>query len=176
VWRILTGHLVHWNADHLLWDLFALLTLGAFCELRNRRQFIACLAASTLAISLVLLCFASKVVHYRGLSGLDSALYVLAVGSLCGEAWKNRGYLGTAIFAAGLLGLAGKLAYEMTTGQTLFVDAESAGFVPLPLVHAIGGVVGLAILVFAGFASRAGSASWVAHRRANQRSASPLSI
>ena len=39
---------------------------------------------------------------------------------------------------------AANLAYELTSGATLFVDSGAAAFVPVPLVHLIGAVVGLA--------------------------------
>jgi hypothetical protein len=40
---------------------------------------------------------------------------------------------------------AAKLLYETTTGATLFVNSPAAGFVPLPLVHLVGGCVGLVV-------------------------------
>jgi hypothetical protein len=40
-------------------------------------------------------------------------------------------------------GFAGKIAFEMATGQTVFVDSANAGFTPLPGVHVVGAMVGL---------------------------------
>ncbi len=41
-----------------------------------------------------------------------------------------------------IAGFEAKLGYELVTGTTLFVDSSAAGFTPLPLVHAVGGLVG----------------------------------
>jgi len=53
-WRIVTGHLVHWNLDHLVWDLGMFAVLGGLCEMRNSRIYVVCLAASALFISMTM--------------------------------------------------------------------------------------------------------------------------
>ena len=30
-WRVLSGHLTHWNTDHLFWDAIMFAALGIFC-------------------------------------------------------------------------------------------------------------------------------------------------
>jgi hypothetical protein len=47
-----------------------------------------------------------------------------------------------AVFVAA--GFAAKVAFEMVTGGTLFVDSTAAGMTPVPLAHIVGGLVGLA--------------------------------
>src|SRR5687767_9327213 len=39
-WRLLTGHLTHWNLDHFTWDCIVFLVLGAYTERTNRTTFI----------------------------------------------------------------------------------------------------------------------------------------
>ena len=51
-WRILTGHLTHWNAEHLLWDVMVFVALGAACERLARKNYVLCLALGAPVISL----------------------------------------------------------------------------------------------------------------------------
>jgi hypothetical protein len=79
------------------------------------------------------------------LSGIDTALFSLAALELWGEARGGRRLLIRAAVGALLAGLLAKLGYEVATGATLFVDSSSAGFTPLPLVHAVGAGVGVLV-------------------------------
>src|SRR5262245_5811857 len=49
-WRLLTCHLVHWNAQHALWDVAVFAVLGGLCEARGQTRYVAALALSSLAI------------------------------------------------------------------------------------------------------------------------------
>ena len=58
------------------------------------------------------------------------------------SAWQARDRVLQA-FSLVLVGLlAGKIGLEMAWGRTPFVDSTAAGFIPLPLVHAVGAAVG----------------------------------
>ena len=72
-WRSLTGHVTHWNGDHLFWDLSVFVILGALCERTCRRSFGAAVASSALLIPLAVWVFLPGMELYRGLSGIDSA-------------------------------------------------------------------------------------------------------
>ncbi len=145
VWRLATGHLTHWNADHLVWDVLMFALLGTMLESRGRRALVSVLILSTAAISATLWFVEPTVVLYRGLSGIDTALFTLAALELWDEARGGRRLLVRGALVALLVGLLAKLGYEVATGATLFVDSSSAGFTPLPLVHAVG--VGAGVLV-----------------------------
>lgn len=140
-WRIVTCHWTHWTADHLLWDLGVFVLLAALCWRLGRVRTAAALAASALLIPLALWRLEPGFDRYRGLSGLDSALFVLlAVALIRRERSTGRG--GAVALLAGLLvAFAAKLAFEAVTGGTLFVDGSGA-FVPVPLAHLAGGVCG----------------------------------
>ena len=71
---------------------------------------------------------------YRGLSGLDSALFTLLVISNL----DRRLSLGVGFLAAFLL----KTAYEMATGATVFVSS-SPDIASVPLAHAVGALMGM---------------------------------
>jgi len=89
-WRIATCHLTHWNLDHLLWDTFALGVLGVMCERRSRSRWLVCLIASAVAIPLAVLVLQPEMATYRGLSGLDTALFTLLAVGMLREKWSER--------------------------------------------------------------------------------------
>jgi rhomboid family GlyGly-CTERM serine protease len=129
VWRLVTGHFSHWSLSHLGFDLFAFVVLGAICEPRGRRLFAAVMFATALAVSLFLLAFRADVASYRGLSAIDSALWMLALFDL----GRRRPRLALSLAALFLA----KVMIESRSGA-LFVD----GIAVLPVVHLIGAAVG----------------------------------
>ena len=82
---------------------------------------------------------------YRGLSGVDCALGGLLAGSLLRTALEDGRLRGAAVAAGIATFLAGKIAWEVGTGGTLFVPSMGAGVVAVPLAHAVGGAVGALI-------------------------------
>jgi rhomboid family GlyGly-CTERM serine protease len=146
-WRVITGHLTHWNSDHLLWDALMFAVLGALIERTSRRAFLATTMLSAAAISATLWFCQPGLELYRGLSGIDSALFVFQAGWLVREALVERRRAAAILPTVALAGFAAKIGYELVTGATLFVDSAAAGFAPLPLAHVIGGAVGLLMLV-----------------------------
>ena len=136
-WRWLTGHWTHFGASHGLWDIAVFVGLGAVIEMRSRAHFALATAFSALAIAAAVRWGAPELTHYRGLSGIDSALFGwLAIDALL------RGSRTMRILAAlCVAGFGGKLAYELCTQSTLFVDATTE-WAPVPLAHLVGGAVG----------------------------------
>lgn len=140
-WRLFTGHLTHFSADHLKWDLVVFVALGSLVELRNRRHFLVCVVGGALAISLGVAWLQPQFSCYRGLSGIDSALFgYLAVDIFNLSRGEGRRW---PAFAAGLAMtlFVTKIGFELTTGRTVFVEA-SVDFIPVPLAHLIGALVG----------------------------------
>ena len=142
-WRFFSCHWTHFSVSHLFWDTGAFAILGAICELRNRTKFLTCVLGSSVLISIAVWIFAPQVQTYRGLSGIDSALFVLlAVDVLRSEA--IRGGRIHIVAGAGLLLILFmlKTVLEVVGGKTIFIDGAAAGMVPLPLAHLVGAVVG----------------------------------
>lgn len=137
LWRWLTCHATHASWEHLIWDVAVFVALGAFCERIDACRFWICLGAAAMAIPAGVLAALPQIDTYRGLSGLDSALFGLAAA----HALRTPARWAALVLIAGF---AAKVAVETLTGTTVFVDAESAGFVPVPLAHAVGFAVGLA--------------------------------
>jgi len=142
-WRILTGHFVHWNLDHLMWDLLVFVVLSAMCERRNQMRFVVTLSAAAVLISAATWWLLPDVASYRGLSGLDTAIFALLAVSNLQECWQRRQWLGVAVVSGLVVALAAKIGFEAVTGGTWFVDASRGGFRPVPLAHVVGGLCGV---------------------------------
>jgi hypothetical protein len=80
---------------------------------------------------------------YRGLSGIDSALFALLAVRVGRQSLSEKDWLKLSI--AGIIagGFAAKVGFEFVTGATLFVDSTAAGMTPVPLAHVVGGLVGI---------------------------------
>lgn len=146
-WRVFTGHLTHWNFDHLVWDLVTFAALGVLCEREGRGRMVACLAVASVVIAGVIGFAVPAIDLYRGLSGLDTALFVLFTGSSWMAAWRAAQWRKAALWSIPLLAMTAKLAYETATGRVLFVDAAEAGFEPLAAAHLAGAFTASTLVV-----------------------------
>jgi hypothetical protein len=86
--------------------------------------------------------FAPALRTYRGLSGIDSALFFLASVPLICKQWRDRHRTRMLVVLLPLLFLA-KLLYEQIAGNAIFVNSAGT-FVPVPLAHLIGAMLGAA--------------------------------
>lgn len=143
LWRLITGHLTHYDSGHLFWDLSMFAGLGLCCERRSVPQTAACIAGSMGLISVLLPWISPEIGSYRGLSGVDSGLFVLLLMQLAVDGMTRREWMWIALPSLGLAAFLGKISYEHLTGATLFVDSAAAGFVPLPAAHLLGAAIGL---------------------------------
>ncbi len=140
LWRIATCQWTHWSLNHFLWDALVFLSLGTLCERYSRRGFAVCIVASAVLIPLAVWLWLPGMLQFRGLSGIDSALFVLLTVQLAGT--KGRSMAAVAICLLGAFVL--KTYFEIAFNDTIFVDSHGA-FVPVPLAHAVGGAVGLLV-------------------------------
>lgn len=144
IWRLFTGHWFHWSFDHFLWCTMVFVCVGGICEQVCRRGFAAALAAATVVIGPGAYWFAPDLSCYRGLSGLGSGLFVFGSVALMRVASRNRDRTTLLLAAGSGLLFIGKVLFEYLTGQSLFVN-EPGLFVPVPLVHLLGGMTGLVV-------------------------------
>ncbi len=139
-WRLLTGQLVHWTGRMAVADLVVLFAVGAWLESRSRRLALAALLTGGLLVGLGLHGFAPGLSHYRGSSGLASALF--AASALEMAAGSPRRWARVAALAAlGLFGM--KLLWEMETGCALAAGPLLPGVRVTPQAHVMGGLAGL---------------------------------
>ncbi|MCB1041353.1 MAG: rhombosortase [Acidobacteria bacterium] len=137
LWRLLSGHFVHFSGNHLTWDLivFAGLWVGLWSVTRSLH--LGMLIFSSIAISLGVWAY-SDLSTYGGLSGLCTTLYAALVIKV---AQQNRGFLRW-VTGFAYLGVLAKLTAEYASNTTIF--ATHSGWVPVPLAHLIGLLVGTA--------------------------------
>jgi rhomboid family GlyGly-CTERM serine protease len=146
VWRFFTAHLTHFGSDHLRWDLIVFIVLGAMAERISRSAFLATLALSAGFITLGVWVAQPEFAFYRGLSGIDCALFGLVLTDLLTVGWRDRHGFSLAVGSITLVGFVAKCAFELTTGTTVFVETSGA-FAPVPLAHLLGFIAGAATIM-----------------------------
>jgi len=103
------------------------------------------ITVSSLCISIVLLIMNSEIMIYRGLSGIDTALFFFAAYSIVTKAVKNRDKLWILIGCTLLILPFIKTLYEYLTGNLLSTTSDN--FLPLPGVHLAGIVICCIIII-----------------------------
>ena len=133
-------HLLHWSFDHLIWDLFMFVLIGMLCERRGRGDYVVALLLSSIMIPFFVATCDPAVTSYRGLSGIDTALFAFAALLLVDESLKEKNSPAVWIYGILFVGMLGKTCYELAFGGTIFVNSDV--FSPVPIAHVVGGVVG----------------------------------
>lgn len=140
-WRLVTGHLVHSSAAHLLLNLAGLgLIAGLFPKDYSLGQWLLIAAASLVFIDLGFVFYEPQLQWYVGLSGVLHGL--LAAGAVAWwrhESWPLALIL-SVIFVA-------KLAWEQVHGALPF-SGDMAVIVAAHLYGAIGGVLAALCICF----------------------------
>lgn len=144
-WRLFSGHLAHYDGQHLFWDLLMFVVLGVICERHSRKVFGVLLIGMATVVSLTVMLTCGDVSAYRGLSGIDTGLFAwLTISQLRTSLAGGDRYF--AIFwAMSCLMLIGKLGFEAITGSVLFVQTD--GFKPILESHLAGAAVGAFVAV-----------------------------
>jgi rhomboid family GlyGly-CTERM serine protease len=137
LWRLWTGHLVHFSVSQAFADTLALVAMGLYAEpLVGSRRFALLLACAADLLSLGMLVLAPGLDEYRGVSALATLTAVLA-GVL---AWRrhpeSRPVLGCAALA-----LASKTLWEMGARTAAFTDLP-AGVAVAWQAHLLGALLG----------------------------------
>ena len=149
VWRLWTGHLVHYNPGHLLWDLAVFLPAGLWLEaikpgLTHRFYLVA-----PPAISAALFLGEPGLARYAGLSGVATGLMVL----LALIQWRRDVHAPVWFWPAVLLLVAVKILLEAVSAEPLLARFEP-GVRVVTLAH-VGGVV-CAVIAFLAVRRRTG--------------------
>jgi rhomboid family GlyGly-CTERM serine protease len=127
-WRLITGHWVHSDVDHALWDIGALMLLGFLFERRLGNHLLWALLAASLAVDAWIWWGQPLLAYYCGLSGILNAL--MAVGLI--RLWQEMRH--PLILLTGL-GFVAKVAIELAGGQMLLTSTAWPG---VPGAHAVG--------------------------------------
>lgn len=137
---LLTCHWLHWSESHLIWDLAVFVCIGILCETSDARSFRQTLLISSIAVPLLVLMTAPELQCYRGLSGLDSALFGLLVTRLLWQSVRQGDRRGAGFYAVFLVAQFLKILAETKAQGNLFVT--NGDFIPVPLAHLVGAVIG----------------------------------
>jgi hypothetical protein len=117
--------------------------LAALCWQSSRGLALLAVAAAAVAIPLAVWAFLPEMSHYRGLSGIDSALCVVLALTELRAARARGGRAGVAAFGLLLVAFGAKVTFELLTGRAVFVDSTASSFVPVPLAHLVGCLCGV---------------------------------
>ncbi|MBE9552692.1 MAG: rhombosortase [Proteobacteria bacterium] len=151
VWRLITGHAVHFSMSHALYNIVLFSVAGIWLERRNGLRYAWLIGLTALVGSLYFLFFMPAMASYGGLSGVISA----AVVYLCLQEMQQSGFVRT-VWATILLLFVAKVGYEILIGQTVFAAPNATPFEVIPAIHIIGAVA--AVLQFGVLEGR-----WRAH-------------
>ncbi|MCQ2402167.1 MAG: hypothetical protein MJ202_00355 [Lentisphaeria bacterium] len=127
-----TGHLVHWTFEHFFYDALCFAVMASRIP---RRQLLAALPVSALAVSLTVILFHPELPSYGGLSGIGCCLFILF-------AWNLFQHIKPLAYLA-LAGILLKTIAECTCGRTFFA---TTGFIPVHAAHFAGAFTGIALL------------------------------
>ena len=144
LWRLATCHVTHWNGEHLLWDLLMFVVLAAWCEWRNPQRMRLCLIFGAMAVSSTVYLFFPHMHAYRGLSGVDTALFTLLAVELFREAAGTRP-IAIRCHRRAAAGVCSQDCLRSIYRQHDLCRQQAAGFVPLVWDHLAGAVVGIVV-------------------------------
>jgi rhomboid family GlyGly-CTERM serine protease len=137
LWRLWTGHLVHFSLSHAAADALVLVAMGLLAEpLVGSRRFAMLLGASAFVLSLGLLALAPGLHEFRGASGLGTLTAVLG-GVL---AWQ-RYPASRPILACAALALASKTLWEACAHTAAFTELPP-GVTVAWQAHVLGALLG----------------------------------
>ena len=138
LWRMFTGHWVHFSTPHLVYDLLAFGIVGWIIEIRGLPHFGWLCLLTPWLFSAVLLWFDPQMKLFGGLSALaTTAIVYLALFGLHDAApWRW-------VCLAALLGIAGKILFEMTTGHMIFVTTVNVPVAVSVASHLAGAFIAL---------------------------------
>lgn len=136
IWRLFTGHLVHFSWSHIAYNIVLLAFAGSWLERMNRSQYLWLVTLTVMASSLYFLIMLPDQERYGGLSGLASATVVYL--SLYEIRYRRNARL---IWYAVLILFAVKVGYEIMLREAIFASPDSIPFEVVPSVHVAGGLI-----------------------------------
>jgi rhomboid family GlyGly-CTERM serine protease len=135
-WRLITGHWVHSDLTHAVWDIAVLLLLGTLFEARLKWRLPLVLFLTSLGVDAWLWWGAPALGYYCGLSGILNGLLIMCLMFL----WRDTRHL--LVLLTGMAAVL-KIAVEIYTGQALLTQTA---WPSVPSVHAAGFLSGLLVV------------------------------
>lgn len=135
-WRVVTGHFMHADLEHLAWNCLGLMVLGSLIELHSRTMLWVSMAAGIASVSVLLMTPLAQLNYYCGLSGVLNTLLVIAI-------WLEWRATRSWLLPAVALGSLGKVVIELVTGVSVLTHIS---WPPYPWSHLAGLIGGLLIV------------------------------
>lgn len=149
VWRLITGHFVHYSSTHLFWDLIMFLLLGWMLEKEGTLRLALLLLGTCLVVSFLYLVFPPEdSIALSGASALDSAL----LSALYVSTWRDfksskiLKYLVVALFLTFWV----KITLEFFLEEALFSVVPGDARI-YPAAHIAGALFGISFFLVANF-------------------------
>jgi rhomboid family GlyGly-CTERM serine protease len=138
-WRLLTGHWVHGDREHLAWNLAAFGILGWMIEMSlGSARLYAALLAGTCSVTAWVWLFIPSLELYCGLSGiLNTLLFVILI-----DGWQRSRKL---IFPLVFVAAAAKIAIESVWSAAIFTHTS---WPAVPEAHLAGALAGVIVMAY----------------------------
>ncbi len=137
IWRLITGHFVHCDFQHLILNICALFLIGSLLEQQAGRRFFEVVSISCLGVSGWLWFTQTHLLNYCGLSGMLNGMLIVLLATL----WKRHKHpLIPVIAIASLI----KIWIEAAGEQAIFSDLSWAS---VPGAHGAGIAAGITYLL-----------------------------
>lgn len=135
-WRLISGHFIHADLQHFLWNCLGLSVLGTLLEYRSRTLLLIALGSGILFVTALLLSPYSQLDYYCGLSGVLNTLLLIALWL----EWKlTRSWI-IAVIACGTIA---KTLIEVSQGASLITHIS---WPPYAWSHVAGLIGGLFVI------------------------------
>lgn len=139
LWRLVTGHLVHFSASHLCLDLCGFLLAAWHCSRKGYRHVPAVIVIAAVATTATIFLLQPDMARYGGLSGIANALVVYAVVRGFSEGEGTRW-----LSAAVLIVCCGNIGSQLLGSGTMLAVTDQP-FVPAASAHLVGALTGTAV-------------------------------
>lgn len=133
-WRIITGHLMHADTEHLAWNCLGLAVLGTLLETRSRKLLWVSLGAGIVSVSLLLMTPLAPLENYCGLSGALNTLLLVAI-------WMEWEATGSWLMIAVAAGSVAKVVIELSLGESVLTHISWPPYAWSHLAGLISGIL-----------------------------------
>jgi rhomboid family GlyGly-CTERM serine protease len=145
LWRLFTGHWVHGDLEHLVWNLAAFVILGWMIEtsICPSRLYIALLAGMCI-VDICVWWFIPTLGLYCGLSGiLNTLLFLVLI-----DGWLKSQNI---VFPLVMVAAIAKIVFEMVTSSAIFTHTT---WPSVPEAHLAGALAAVLVVYYRGILTR----------------------
>ena len=133
-WRFLTGHFMHADPEHLMWNGLGLAILGMLIEQHSRAMLLAALGTGIICVGVLLLSPFAQLDYYCGLSGVLNTLLLVALWL---EWQSTRSWLILAIAGGSIA----KLVIELSLAESIMTHISWPPYVWSHVAGLVGGLI-----------------------------------